>query len=203
MRTALAVLWLACGLAAAGAGRSACRPQPWRTSDDIIDGWDWSLPPGVKPDPSSGIKIDERKVGPDFPGRLSRQVNWSWRWLEPEEGRFDFERLRKAVLDTSKNGKYAIELHVRASVWELRNFPDEAEYSKGWERHKEHSATAPRWLKRYGIPLKEMRKRGLDNIGTPFQVVNLDIWHPEYHKRYVRMVRALGKSGIPRMPEAM
>jgi len=177
-------------------------PQRWRATGDIIDGWDWSLPPGVTPDPGSGILINERKVGPDFPGRLSRQVNWSWRELEPEEGRFDFEPLRKAVLETSRKGKYAVELHVRASVWELRNFPDEAEYSRGWARHKERSATAPRWLKRYGIPLKEMRKRGIDNIGTPFQVVNLDIWHPDYHRRYVRMVRALGRSGIPRMPEA-
>ena len=60
-------------------------PQVWRTRDDIIDGWDWSLPPGVKPDPSSGVLINGRKAGPDFPGRLSRQVNWSWRLLEPEE----------------------------------------------------------------------------------------------------------------------
>ena len=177
-------------------------PQVWRTRDDIIDGWDWSLPPGVKPDPSSGVLINERKAGPDFPGRLSRQVNWSWRLLEPEEGRFDFAPLREAILKQSEGGKYAIELHVRASVWELRNFPDEAGYPKGWERHKERSATAPRWLKRYGIPLREMRKRGKDNIGTPFQVVNLDIWHPDYHRRYVRMVRALGRSGVPRMPEA-
>ena len=73
-------------------------PQRWRATDDIIDGWDWSLPPGVKPDPSSGVLINKRKVGPDFPGRLSRQVNWSWRELEPEEGRFDVEPLRKAVL---------------------------------------------------------------------------------------------------------
>lgn len=177
-------------------------PQPWRETDDVVDGWDWSLPPGVEPDPSSGILVNERKVGPDFPGRLSRQVNWSWRLLEPEEGRFDFEPLRKAVLETSRKGKYAVELHVRASVWELRHFPDEADYPKGWERHKERSATAPRWLKRYGIPLREMRKRGKDNIGTPFQVVNLDIWHPDYHRRYVRMLRKLGESGIPRMPEA-
>ena len=25
------------------------RPQEWRTADDVIDGWDWSLPPGVEP----------------------------------------------------------------------------------------------------------------------------------------------------------
>lgn len=204
MNTPVVALWILCVLATvgAGAGRPACRPQPWREADDVIDGWDWALPPGVKPDPSSGVLINERKVGPDFPGRLSRQVNWSWRRLEPEEGRFDVEPLRREILQRSEGGKYAIELHVRASVWELRHFPDEADYPRGWAQHAERSATAPRWLAKYKIPLEEMRKHGADNIGTPFQVVNLDIWHPEYHRRYVRMVRKLGESGIPRMPEA-
>ena len=27
-------------------------PKVWRTIDDIIDGWDWSLPPDIQPRPS-------------------------------------------------------------------------------------------------------------------------------------------------------
>ena len=39
------------------------------------------------------------------------------------------------------------------------------------------------------------------NKSIPFQVVNMDIYHPEYHKRYLKLVEALGKSGIPQMKE--
>ncbi len=28
------------------------RPQQWRDKEDVIDGWDWSLPPNVEPAPN-------------------------------------------------------------------------------------------------------------------------------------------------------
>jgi hypothetical protein len=197
-RHALASLVVALAIAA---GAAPFTVHPWRTTDDVQDGWDWSLPPGVKPYARSGISISERKVGPSFPGRLTRSVSWSWKQLEPREGEYDFAALKASILKRSAGGKYCVEFHLRASVWELKNFPDEAEYPKSWVAHMERSATAPRWLSQYEIPLVAFKKKGLDNIGTPFQVVNMDIYHPEYHKRYVRMVRALGESGIPVMPE--
>ena len=39
------------------------------------------------------------------------------------------------------------------------------------------------------------------NKSLPFQVVNLDIYHPEYHQRYLKLVAAFGRSGIPQMKE--
>lgn len=177
------------------------RMDPWSEAESIKLGWDWSLPEWVKPDPSSGIKLSETKAGDKFPGRLLHSVNTSWNAVEPEEGRYDFEPLRRAVLSASENGKYGIEFHLRGSVWELRNFPDEANYPRSWENQKIKSQTAPRWLAKYNIPLIEERKHGVDNIATPFQIVNMDIYHREYHKRYIGMLEALGRSGILDMPE--
>ncbi len=163
---------------------------PWRTTDDIIDGWDWSLLPGVAPASYSGIKYYDRE-GRQLPGNKIVSVRSSWRDLEPEEGAFDFESLRQKLKDLPDDCVGA-ELHVYASVWETRYL--------GTDRVT--GATAPQWLvDKYGIPMVEEKPK--TNIGTPFQVVNLDIWHPEYHRRYLRFVEAFGKSGIAQMDQVM
>ena len=64
---------------------------PWRTADDVIDGWDWSLPPGVEPVPYWGVKYWD-KAGRSIPGNRIVSVSTSWRELEPEEGRLDFSQ---------------------------------------------------------------------------------------------------------------
>ena len=33
------------------------RPQKWRDRDDVIEGWDWSLPPNVKPAPNGLMAV--------------------------------------------------------------------------------------------------------------------------------------------------
>ncbi|MCF7849421.1 MAG: hypothetical protein K9M45_11280 [Kiritimatiellales bacterium] len=197
-RTWICIVLLFSMIPAMGFGAMA---QEWRSSDDIIDGWDWSLPPDVMPHPSSGIKFPGKDEVKDFPGRQMRDINCSWSTLEPQEGTFDFESLRQEILEYSEGGKYFIGLHLRASVWEMLSFPNETKYPNGWERGAVKQQSAPRWLARYSIPKLTMKKHGLDNIGTPFQIVNLDIYHPEYHKRYLRMLMAFGKSGIPQMDE--
>ena len=163
---------------------------PWRTADAVIDGWDWSLPPGVKPVPYSGVKYHDRE-GRRLPGNRIVSVRSSWRELEPDEGTFDFEPLRDALRNLPEDCVGA-ELHVYASVWETRYL--------GTDRVT--GATAPQWLvDKYNIPI--IPEKPKTNIGTPFQVVNLDIWHREYHKRYLRFVEAFGKSGIAQMEEVM
>ncbi len=54
---------------------------------------------------------------------------------------------------------------------------------------------APEWIKKYNIPLRK------ENSKNPPKVTNYLISHPEFHKRYLRFVDALGKSGIPQMDE--
>ena len=68
-------------------------PQPWRTHDDVIDGWDWSLPPSVRVSPRSLLCVSRNM-------RSLPQVNFEanpvislwvrWKDLEPEEGRYEF-----------------------------------------------------------------------------------------------------------------
>lgn len=186
--------------------RIPVEPTPWRTDYDIIDGWDWSLPPGIKPIPYSGITMPwPRKNGKqyDLPGNEVTIIRTTWRELEPEEGNFEFKSLRQQILDTSKVWDGTI-LHVLASVWEIKDFPGHptAKYPTNWlEGQKRGNESAPHWLEKYNIPKKPGRPRL--NLTTPFQIINLDIFNDEYHSRYLKFVEAFGKSGIPQMKEVM
>jgi hypothetical protein len=165
----------------------------WNETDHTVDGEDWSLPVWVKPAPYSGIQISPSLVSAAFPGRIQRAVRGSWREAEPEEGAFDFSALRQQIIEASEGGNYAVKMGLGASVWETRYF----QRLRDPAIRKTEVGTAPRWLKNCGVPLIEEQP----NKSIPFQVVNLDIYHPEYHKRYLKLVEALGKSGIPQMKE--
>jgi len=162
---------------------------PWRAEDDVIDGWDWSLPPSAKPALYSGVKYGDR-ANRRLPGNRYVSVRSSWRECEPEEGKYDLEPLRRRVAELPKWAAGA-ELHVYASVWETKYFTD----ASLAELKRATPGTAPLWLvEKYGVPIKPEKPK--TNIGTPFQVVNLDIWHAEYHSRYLKFVEAFGRSGI-------
>jgi len=165
----------------------------WNPTAHTIDGEDWSLPPWVKPAPYSGIQINPKLVSDEFPARIQRAVRGSWRECEPTEGTYNFEKLRADILEASASGKNAVKMGLGASVWETRYFKS----LKDTTRTRTTIGTAPRWLKAHGIPLIEERP----NRSIPFQVVNMDIYHPEYHKRYLKLVEAFGQSGIPEMKE--
>jgi hypothetical protein len=165
----------------------------WDGTGHTVDGEDWSLPPWVKPAPYSGIQIKQDLVPAEFPARIQRAVRASWRETEPTEGTFDFSGLRGEILRESEGGKYAIKMGLAASVWETRYFQG----LKDRTLKKTETGTAPRWLVQHGIPLIEEQP----NKSIPFQVVNLDIYHPEYHQRYLKLVEAFGRSGIPQMKE--
>jgi len=165
----------------------------WNPTDHTVDGDDWSLPPWVKPARYSGIQISEKLVSTEFPGRIQRSVRASWREAEPTEGTFDFGALRKEILEQSEGGRYAVKMGLGASVWETRYFQSLQDRTL----RKTEPGTAPRWLLEHGVPKIEERP----NKSVPFQVVNLDIYHPEYHRRYLKLVEAFGRSGIPQMKE--
>ncbi len=169
---------------------------PWRTKDDIVEGWDWSLPPGVKAVPYSGVHYSSRDYRM-VPGNRCVSVRASWRECEPEEGQYDFEPLRQRLADLPKWAAGA-ELHVYASVWETQYFTDASLATV----KRTTPGTAPKWLvEKYGVPIKPEKPK--TNIGMPFQVVNLDIWNPDYHSRYLKFVDAFGKSGIAQSPKLL
>ena len=169
------------------------RFHEWNETDHTIDGPDWSLPPWVKASEKGSVQINEKKVGDAFPGRIQKSVRTTWREVEPVEGKFDFAPVRKAIVETADGGRRAVRLSLRASTWEIRYFNSMTD--RGLKRVA--TGSAPRWMRGHGVPLIEERP----NKSIPFQVVNMDIYHPEYHRRYLRMVREFGKTGIPQMKE--
>jgi len=50
---------------------------------------------------------------------------------------------------------------------------------------------APKWMESYGIPIRAEHK--------PAKVKNYDISNPKFHQRYLRLINALGQSGIPKL----
>lgn len=201
---AIAALAIACPLAAApqpnAFDEAAAQlfhkeyfSHPWREQDHTVEGDDWSLPPWVEAARYSGISINAKKLPADFPGRLQHTVRATWREVEPEEGAFDFSGLRQRILDASEDGKFAVKMGLGPSVWETRYFRSLEDKTV----KRTTPGTAPEWMEQLGVKRIEERP----NKSIPFQVVNLDIYAPEYHRRYVRMVRELGKTGIPKMPE--
>jgi len=180
--------------------RIKVEPMKWKGEDHISEGWDWSLPPAAKPHPYSGTTMPWPEVNGqryDLPGKEFTKVGAKWLELEPEEGEYRFDILKKRIEEAVAGDWDGIELHIYASVWEIRDFPGHpvADYPPNWlEGSKLKNVSAPRWLAKYNIPTIDERPRL--NLKTPFQITNLNIYHPDYHSRYLRFVRALGESGV-------
>lgn len=163
------------------ADENAVALMPWRAGDDIVDGWDWSLPPGIEPVERSGLifRSGEKR---SLPGNKLMDIAVYWRDVEPEEGVYDFEPLRKKLANPPE-GVVGYRFHFYGSVAE-RRFPDQ---EKG-------GGVAPDWLAKYDIPVVDMT-----SMEGRFQLFNYAIWHPEYHKRYLRVIRAMGEADIPQI----
>jgi len=157
--------------------------MPWRKTDDTVEGWDWSLPPGVKPVANSGL-IFSRRENRSFPGNKLVDVTVFWRDVEPQEGRYDFEPLKKKLKSLPKD-VIGCRFHFFATVAHR--------VSKGRKQ-----IIAPRWLVKIAedekIPVIDMT-----SVEGRFQLFNYAIWDRRYHRRYLRVIEALGKSGIPRL----
>ncbi|MCF7850020.1 MAG: hypothetical protein K9M45_14295 [Kiritimatiellales bacterium] len=165
-------------------------PQLWVQQDHAIPGWDWSLPPSVKPSDKAYVQLGHAAREPvmNLPVRPVVEMMWNWKDLEPEEGKFNFQPLIGAISEWDAKG-YGVALKIRASVYDKLAVPANKRPPKWYADH----VSAPDWLKQYNIPvIHEEPKKS-------FQIVNYDILHPEYHQRYLRFIEKLGGSGIPRM----
>lgn len=154
------------------------RPQAWQTADHVIDGWDWSLPPSVKPAPNGLLAVYrmsniERPLNKeiqslDLPVNPTLEIWVKWRDLEPVEGQYRFGLLRDRIAEAKELG-CGVVLRILSSA----------------------TIFAPEWLACYKVPT---RNEGGKN--KP-KVTNYEISHPEFHKRYLSLIRKLGESGIP------
>ncbi|HUT11808.1 MAG TPA: hypothetical protein VMY42_15010 [Thermoguttaceae bacterium] len=153
--------------------------MPWREQDDVVEGWDWSLPNGIEPVPRSGLVFSPREQR-RFPGNKLADVAVFWRDVEPEEGHFDFEPLHRK-LENLPEDITGYRFHFYATVaYRLSNDRKER--------------IAPQWLAKYDIPVIDMT-----SVEGRFQLFNYPIWDERYHKRYLRVIEAMGRSGIPQL----
>ena len=166
-------------LGPADADDGTVRLMPWRSEDDVVEGWDWSLPPGVRPVPNSGLIFSGRETR-RFPGNRLLDIAAFWRDVEPEAGRFEFGPL-KEKLERPPEGVAGYRFHFYATVAHR--------LSKGRK-----DQIAPDWLGTLGLPVIDMT-----SVEGRFQLFNYPIWDDRYHQRYLGVIEALGKSGIPQL----
>jgi hypothetical protein len=160
---------------------SEIKNPEWISKDHIKDGWDWSLLENVTPSSKSKICIARNFVlTRDKVSKLS-QINFKsnpvishwvrWRELEPEEGKTDFSPLIENIKLASIKG-YGSIVRIHFSAIDF----------------------APDWIKRYNIPIRKETKQNPKKT-------NYEVSHPEFHKRYLKFIKALGESEIPQMQE--
>lgn len=159
---------------------SQVSPQEWKATDHVVDGWDWSLPPTVKPAPNGLLAVYRTStiakplnsdIQPlNLPVNPTLEIWVKWRDLEPTEGNYQFDLLR-ARIDEAKERGLSVVLRMLSSA----------------------TIFAPEWLSNYEVPLREEKSKNKP------KVTNYDISHPEFHKRYLALVKKLGESGIPQL----
>ena len=169
------------------------KPQPWRTGDDIIDGWDFSLPPAVTVSDKSLLCVSRniRQLPKlNFPANPVVSLWVRWKDLEPNEGKYKFDKLI-ADIKTAEQAGYGVVIRPMTAVWESLNYPDE---SKTTDRMRRGKKCAPDYLvTKYNVPRIKQKPK------TNWRLVNLDVTHKDFHRNYLKLAAAFGKAGIPQM----
>ncbi|MEX0324311.1 MAG: hypothetical protein AB3N63_19290 [Puniceicoccaceae bacterium] len=158
------------------------QPANWLVGDSIRNGWDWSLPESVTPAANAylclarNFRLDDLQKIEQLP-----EVNFPcnpviahwvrWSELEPKEGEIDFKPLIQNIRRSADKG-YGSIVRIHFSATDY----------------------APEWIRKYGIPIRKEKKENPKSI-------NFEVSHPEFHKRYLNVVKALGESRIPQMEE--
>ncbi|MBF0199612.1 MAG: beta-galactosidase, partial [Planctomycetes bacterium] len=156
------------------------KPQFWIPEDHVIVGWDWSLPSTVKPLKNALITTHrahglpyslEKKFEPatHLPITQAFSIWLKWRDLEPKEGEYQFGKV-KSFIQQLKKKNVAVIVRILSSA----------------------TIFAPDWINEYNIPIRKEHKENS-------KMSNYEISHPQFHKKYMLLVEAFGKSGIPKM----
>jgi hypothetical protein len=172
---------------------SEIKPQPWRDRDDIIDGWDFSLPPGVGVSDKSLLCVSRNARSlpeVNFPANPVVSLWVRWKDLEPAEGQYKFDKLLSDIKRAELAG-YGVVIRPMTAVWESLAHPDE---SKTTNRERRSKQCVPDYLvTKYNVPRKKQRPK------KSWRLVNLDVTHKDFHRRYLKLVAAFGAAGIPQM----
>jgi hypothetical protein len=166
------------------------KAQPWIGKEHTVKGWDWSLPNHVEPSPKSLVGL-QRIIGLDkdfVPLDLKFKANglgllWvKWRDIEAEEGVYDFSKVLGRIKQANEAG-LDVSLRILTSS-----------KARGNGAKAIASGDAPLWLEDRGVTLLP-RKPGKENH-------NFDPAHPEFHKRYLKLIDEVAKAGIPNLVKA-
>ena len=158
------------------------RSPKWIAIDGLVSGWDWSLPSNTQPSPKGLITVDRiyyhNEKGLEQINKLSRLqfpcnpivCHWiRWRDIELQEGEYDFSKLKRNIELLDRKG-----------------------YSSFVRIHSSATDFAPEWLKKYNIPIRVEKHKGEGKV-------NYEVRNPDFHQRYLKLIAAFGKSGIPQM----
>ena len=169
----------AIALSASAADSDLTYSGGWRGSDDVVTGWDWSLPSGVKPATGSGIFNLNSRVPAGFPGNHLKQVNARWKELEPVEGKYDFSSIFAALNDRNYDG---VMLNIRGMVVSIVDANGNPTLSS--------EITAPTWLSQSAPKVTEPLRNGV-------RITNMQIYDPRVKTKLLQLIKAIGSSGIP------
>ena len=154
--------------------------QEWKTTDHVIEGWDWSLPGFVKQSPRSSVGL-QRNIGWDktfMKFELPFEANpvgllWvKWRDIEKTMDNFDFNPLIDRIKQANSVGT---QISLRILCHSKSRGTTEGD--------------APLWLEDLGVTFLPQNNTG-DNL-------NFDPSHPKFHERYLKLIEELSKTEIP------
>jgi hypothetical protein len=173
-----------------------------------------SLPNNVTMSPNAWIRFgEEDKV--QFFGNTLKIVDSSWKEIEVSPGVYRFNKLKDRILEVSEGGKYGIELHIKAAVWDTK-------YIHCNDRRSDSCLCASRCsgtcefradddirigavpdfiVDYYDVAIHEEVPKC--DAPKAFRIVNVDIFNHHYHKKYAELLGKLGESGIPSMPQVV
>ncbi|MBI4975963.1 MAG: beta-galactosidase [Spirochaetes bacterium] len=164
-----------------------CAEQKWTPADAVLPGWDFSLPTSVTVKSNSLLvfsRIFSLTKTPNLPP-ISMKANpvlsiWvPWKELEPEEDDYRFDLL-KPIIDAAAAKGYGVEIRPLTAIAKNKNQKD--------------VGAAPSYLSsKYSVTVLQEEKQGAS-------IVNYDVTHPDFHRRYLKFVREFGRSGLPQNP---
>jgi hypothetical protein len=150
--------------------------QPWVNNDGVVIGWDWSLPNFVKPPKQSTFSLLRT-------GLSTTELN----------------KLQKPGFPCKPSVAFWISWKDLEAVQGTFTFSQlisniKLASGKGYQSivriHSSATIFAPAWVGNLGIATFPDKK-----------VTNYDVKDPRFHALYLKLVEAIGKSGIPQMPE--
>ncbi|EDM28519.1 hypothetical protein LNTAR_11401 [Lentisphaera araneosa HTCC2155] len=151
----------------------------WHEGDHISSGWDWSLPAHVKPDPNGRLCIARLN-------RLNYKAEKSLKEIKAPVTPVLALWIKWKDMEPVE-GQYNFDL-----LNQKINEAAEKGYKVVFRPLFSATVFAPDWLKKYKIPHRKEYKAA--------KVINYQVDHPKFHSRYLKFIKAMGKSKIAENP---